>query len=180
MKILALAFSFLSVMLYTSAFAGEPLALTPQAITKDIENRGAKATVQKLISGKRPRLWESVLQKIKTGGAPWLAVAKELADGTDAGTSEALQIALATALPKNPSGVLQLAGTQGFLSLEDICGAPFIEPEPTDLKRYLDKTRRSLNNLKDMKVEQKRVKCLNEIERVISEESSKNLNQQTR
>ncbi len=160
-------------MLYSSTFASELLALTPQAITKDIESNGAKATVQKLTSGRRPRQWESVLRRIRTGDSSWLAVAGMLADGTDAGASEALQIALATALPKNPSGVLRLADTQSFLSLEDLCGAPFIEPELSYLKHYLVETRRSLSKLKDARVEQQRAKCLArlaEVETATSEE----------
>lgn len=163
---------FLSVMLCASACAAEPLTLTPQAITKYVEDNGAKAAVQKLIAGKRPRQWESVLKKIKTGDSSWLAVAKKLADGTDAGTSEALLVALAIALPKNPSGVLQLADTQDFLSLKEICGAPFIEPESAYLRRYLVATKRSLSNLKDAKLEQQRTRCLAEINKAISTESS--------
>ena len=167
-----LPYCLLAAMACTPTIAGESLPLTSQAITKDIESNGAKVTVQKLISGKHQRQWELVLKKIKTGDSRWLAVAKGLADGTDAGTSESLQIALATALPRNPGGVLQLTGTQSFLSLEDICGAPFIEPEPAYLKRYLTETRQSLNNLRDARVEQQRTKCLAEIEKAISESSN--------
>jgi hypothetical protein len=145
---------------------------------KDIKEHGARLTVQKLTTGKRPRQWEALLQKIETGDPRWLAVARELADGTDAGTSEDLQVVLARALPKNPADVLRLADTQSFLSINDLCAAPFIEPEPAYLKRYLRETRRSLRILHDAAVEDRRKKCLARIEMVISEESSRSLPQQ--
>ncbi len=145
-------------------------SVDPKAISKEIERHGAKATVARLTSSRHARNWESTLQHIETGDPDWLVVAANLADGTDAGTSEELQIALAIALPRNPPGVLNLAGTQSFLSIRDLCGAPFIEPTDEYLKHYLIDARRALQRLPyNSSIEQKKVQCLSEIDNAIEE-----------
>jgi hypothetical protein len=162
----------LAAMLSTSVIAGGALTVNPEAILKDINENGAKATVQKLTGGKHPQ-WNSVLRKIESGDARWLAVTRQLAAGTDAGTSEDLQVILARALPKNPAGVLGLADSQTFLAIDDLCGAPFIEPEPAYLHRYLAKAQAAVKKLNDASVEEQRKKCLARIEKTIAEEASK-------
>lgn len=159
-----LLFTF-SLMLCMSAVASEPLALTPQAITKYVEEHGAKETVDNLYQDNDSRRWDFVTHKMESGDPRWLNVAKMIAAGTDAGTSEGLIVTLAIALPKNPKGVLQIIGTTSFLSYDTVCNAPFIEPTPAYLKKYLRKTRLVLRNLKDASVEEQRVKCLSQIEK---------------
>jgi hypothetical protein len=159
-KILLFIFS---AMLCMSAVASETLALTPQAIAKYIEEHRAKETVNNLYRDNDSRRWDFVTRKIGSGDPRWLSIAKLIAEGTDASTSEGLVVSLAVALPKNPKGVLQLIGTTSFLSYETVCNAPFIEPTPTYLKNYLRKTRQVLKNLKDTAVEEQRVKCLSQI-----------------
>src|ERR1700686_361185 len=82
--------------------------ITPQSVELEIRTLGAKAVVDKLNSGRRPRNWDLVLDRIGSGAAEGLAVAKELVPGTDAGTSTGLRVTLAKALPKNPGDVLRL------------------------------------------------------------------------
>lgn len=137
--------------------------MSPQAISADIHIKGAKATVDWLNSSQRAGAWSAVIRQIENGDPRWVMVAGELASGTDAGTSEDLQISLATALPKNPIAVLQLAEIQSFLSLKDLCGAPFIEPSQIFLKKYLKQAKRALRNLHDARVEARRSACLVEI-----------------
>jgi hypothetical protein len=91
-----------------------------------------------------------------------------LAEGTDAGTSEDLQESLATALPHDPGAVLKLAGAEQFLSLDAICSAPFIEPEEAFLMRYLANARALLASLNERAVEDKRLKCLSQIEKKLA------------
>ena len=152
-------------MLSMSAVASETLALTPQAITKYIDEHGAQETVKNLYQDNDSHRWDFVTRKIGSGDARWLGIAKKIAEGTDAGTSEDLVITLATALPKNPKGVLQIIGTTNFLSYETVCNAPFIEPTPAYLKNYLRKTRQVLKSLKEPSVEIQRVKCLSQLEK---------------
>jgi hypothetical protein len=153
-----------------NSVASTPPALTPRAVKDDTKRIGAKAVVNKLYSSDR---WQVVLKNIESGDATWLNVVGDLAEGTDAGTSEDLQVSLATALPKNPRGVLKVTGAKDFLSVDDICGAPFIEPEHTFLLRYLADARRSLGRLKDPEVEGKRVECLAQIDKVLAEEKAR-------
>ncbi|MET3135412.1 hypothetical protein AAKU55_005722 [Oxalobacteraceae bacterium GrIS 1.11] len=154
-----------STILCMSAFASETLALTPQAITKYIREHGAKETVRNLYKDNDSRRWDFVIHKMESGDSDWLSIAKIIAEGTDAGTSEDLIVTLAIALPKNPRRVLQLIGTTSFLSYETVCNAPFIEPTSVYLRNYLRKTRQVLKNLKDTTVEEQRVKCLSQIEK---------------
>ena len=80
-----------------------------------------------------------------------------------------MQIALATALPKNPGGVLRLADTQNFLSIQYLCGAPFIEPSHAFLMTYLKQARHALRKLNIPKIEEKRNTCLMEIDKALAE-----------
>jgi hypothetical protein len=164
---------FMALVLCSSGYASGASRISPQEIAASVRANGAKATVNMLNSAPGAEQWESVLKQIKTGDPRWLAIAADLAAGTDAGTSEALQTSLAAALPKNPSGVLLLADTQSFLSLRDLCSAPFIEPSRAYLMKYLKQARRALRNLNDAKAEPRRSACLAEIDRTLSEELQK-------
>jgi hypothetical protein len=165
MKMKPIYFLLIAAAVGANALASNHSVLTPQSVKDDTRRIGAKAVVQQLYSSNR---WETVLKKIETGDDAWLAVVQDLAEGTDAGTSEDLQVTLARALPKNPGAVLRLTGTESFLSLDDVCAAPFIEPEHAFLMRYLTETRRSLASLNDTAVESKRLKCLSQIEQQLT------------
>jgi hypothetical protein len=170
MKMKPTYLALLLVAVYVNVFASMPPALTPKAVREDTRRIGAKAVVQKLYSANR---WQALLKNVESGNASWLELVGELAEGTDAGTSEDLQVSLATALPKNPRGVLIVAGTKDFLSIRDICGAPFIEPEHAFLMRYLKNSQRALVALNDPTVEQKRIQCLSRIQQVLADEKDR-------
>ena len=59
----------------------------------------------------------------------------EASPGADGGAAEALPIALAFALPRNPSAVLTVLAAGSF-DVADVCGAPFIEDTVSDLPAY--------------------------------------------
>jgi hypothetical protein len=157
----------LGTMLCAPAVASDLLALNPDAIAKDIDANGAKKTVQKLW-GKDGGRWDSAMRKVATGDQRWLDVAAKLAEGTDAGASEGLEVSLATALPINPKGVLKLIDTNPLFTFDSVCSAPFIEPTDAYLKSYLTKTQKMLKALKDDTVEQKRVGCLTQLDKAAS------------
>lgn len=162
MKLIRIA--FLGSLAATACAAqNEPISAI--SIQQKIDRASAKSVVNELAAGDESG-WDFVMGKVATGSADWLDVARRLSAGTDAGTSEALQIAVATALPKNPGGVLRLAGTQSFLSIDHICAAPFIEPQPSDMDRYLSEAKTALVTLNDPGVESAREKCLAEINSV--------------
>ncbi len=148
------------------------LTRDPDSLLTELAHSGAKAVVRRLSCG-AGSLWDAVLQKIESGDPRWLNVAAQLAAGTDAATSEALLVTLARALVKNPVGVLRLAGSQTFLSIEDLCGAPFIEPEPAYLRHYLNAAEHAVERLEERAIEEPRSKCLAQIKRIIAEENAR-------
>lgn len=148
------------------------LPLNPETILQDIDSCGATTTIRKLTCGSE-LLWNLVLKKIESGASRWLDVAGELAAGTDAATSEDILVTLARVLPKNPGGVLRLADSQSFLSIDELCGAPFIEPDPDYFRQYLIEAQNAVEALNDAEVEEPRVRCLARLERIIAEEHAR-------
>lgn len=146
---------------------------SPAAIIKEIHFVGAKRTVERLTEASDGAQWELVLLKVESGDARWLAVADALADGTDAGDTEALRISVAMALRKNPGAVLAMADTKMPFALPEICGAPFIEPAPDFYRRYLRDARRALDRYKNVALDEKRRRCLATIEHLLSDEDAR-------
>ena len=163
----------LLLMLCAPVEAAKPPPMSAQEIADYVRTNGAKATVDLLYSGARAGEWESVISHVQSGSSPWVAVAENLATGTDAGTSLDLQVSLALALPMNPRGVLRLAGTQGFLSLKDLCGAPFIEPSHSYMLKYLKRARRSLQSLHDAALQPQKAACLAQIDKAWLQETTR-------
>lgn len=161
-------FCVLLVCCFAAASSESPKSsLTSESIGQEVRTLGAKATVEKLNSGPRPRRWDLVLDRIESGAVEWLGVAKDLSPGTDAGTSTGLRVTLARALPKNPGGVLALIDGK-VITVEYLCTAPFIEPEAAFLRRYLRDTKSALETLKDSTVDAYRRDCLQEIQRTMT------------
>ena len=103
-------------------------------IVAELGREGPAATVKSL---RAKHKWEQVLDHIGTGKPAWLALAPRLAAGTDASTSLGLTIALADALPRNPTAVLELVrDATGPLALNQVCSAPYIKPSQADLASY--------------------------------------------
>src|ERR1700749_1434235 len=130
--------------------------LTPSSIRADIARHGAAAVVD--------RLWKSgdydrIMEKVGEGSDEWLALVPLLGPGADAGAAEDLPIALAYALPNNPRGVLMiLRGKNGF-SVDEVCGAPFIEPTREQLQNWFARSRKALETMNDKKLQTMKEKC---------------------
>jgi hypothetical protein len=103
-------------------------------IAHDIESKGARETVASLDHDGQ---FDAVLAKIASGNATWVNLAHPLAQGTDAGDSTGLTIALATALPKNATVVLRALDDGPVTNSTAVCGVPFIEPTTSEVKTYL-------------------------------------------
>jgi hypothetical protein len=141
-------------------------APSPAAIQAAIAQRGAKAVVADL---RQQGEWQAVSHNIATGSPAWLALAPQLAPGVDAGPSEELGIDLATALPKNPTGVLQVAVEHNYtdggpIGIGRVCSAPFIEP--TGQQGYLTRAIRAVGQVTDPAVTSKKLTCLATLSRV--------------
>jgi len=115
----------------TSAVAGTP---TPHQVDQSIRTHGARQTVRSLEARKQ---FDAVLDRISTGNVAWVGLAPALAKGTDAGDSEGLTVALATALPKNPGAVMAILDDGSIIGVNAVCGLPFIEPTHQEANDYL-------------------------------------------
>ncbi|MQR02107.1 hypothetical protein [Glaciimonas soli] len=111
---------------------------------REIKVKGAASVVARLHKNETKHGWDWVLAQASSGNKAWLKVISALHAGTDAGDSEALEITLAEALPKNGAEVLKLLGKN--FPVEKVCSAPFIEPEPTFMATYIKTARMALNN----------------------------------
>ncbi len=125
-------FYFVALLVGTSsAIAGTP---TPGQISQSIHAHGARQTVRSLDQRNQ---FDTVLDRIASGNAAWIAIAPALAKGTDAGNAEGLTVALAKALPKNPRSVLAVLNGGPVTDAQAVCGLPFIEPTRQEADDYL-------------------------------------------
>ena len=114
--------------------AAAPAPPTPGAVRARLAAESPKRTVAALSAG-RGAGWEAVLRGVSRGDRRWIAIAPELAEGADAGASEALHAALSDALATAPVQVLTL--TPATVTLDRLCGVPLIEPTEAQVVRYL-------------------------------------------
>jgi hypothetical protein len=97
--------------------AGQPV--TPAEVRAMLAARGARATVQTLADPDTNNRWETVVRGIAMGEQPWLDLVPQLRNGTDAGTTDDIVIALSDAVITNPTAALRL----------------FV-PQPTDAENF--------------------------------------------
>ena len=132
-------------------------ALSPDGIAADVAAHGADAVVARLDANGD---YDRVLGHIDSGDVRWLALVPKLAPGTDAGTAEALVIALAFALPRNPAGVLALLQGKEAFPAEDVCGAPFIADTVKDVPAYVRRARAAVAAVTDPRLAATKAQCL--------------------
>ena len=127
--------------------------------TKDqIKLHGAKYIVDALSNQDR---YEELLKHIDAGEADWVALAPELAPGTDAAAAEELAISLALGLPKNPAAVLSVLDPQiEPLAPERVCGVPFIEDTVKDIPGYIRRSQSALQRVQDVRLATRKTECL--------------------
>ncbi len=102
---------------------------------KALATRGpARAVAEMTANGD----WGRVVARISSGDVAAIGLVRELAKGTDAGTSEELTISLAEALPKAPRHVLAVLtpDRNSTLSYGRVCSAPFIEDSSRHQRAY--------------------------------------------
>ncbi len=130
MKKIAMVFCMLSA----SAFASHP---TTQQLTEKIKLKGAHAVISDLyIDGEKE--WQYVTTEIGKGSGDWLKVASLLAPGSDAGSAETLSEAVASAIPYNPEGVLNIITDRYLiLSEREVCGLPFYRMRDAKFNQYI-------------------------------------------
>jgi hypothetical protein len=158
----------LTVLVVAAPAIAQPL--TPSQIARNIQANGARATVQSLT---RKGQFDAVLSKIASGNAAWVRISPELAKGTDAGDSTGLSVALAKALPKNPRAVLAVLDDGPVSGASVVCGVPFIEPTPAEVKNYLNRAIPAVKRTPDSERLPQRTPCLRALEHIAEQTSGR-------
>jgi len=144
--------------------------ITPELVASLIKEHGAKQAVQLLAEHDPADVrinfgdYDTVLDGVASGDPRWLALVPRLDPGTDAGTAEALRIAVAKALPKNPMGVLSLVSREP--SWRDVCSSPMIEPTSAETRAYFQAAISAVTAVKSPKVSHAKVICLTELRKL--------------
>ena len=145
------------VLLTSSAFATERLnaVQSPEALMQRIDVEGGKNVLAKLWTNEKE--FENLLNPVESGNVQWFSVWARLRAYSDAGISESIDSAFARALPVVPEEVLKFIGHG--LELKNICGSPFIEPEPNVAEQYERNTLAALSLVRDPKLQPLAKEC---------------------
>lgn len=155
------ASGFALVLALACSTANASAPLNPSTLAKQLEDEGAKATVNKMSESE----WDSVLTHIDSGNAAWVALVPKLAEGTDGGNSEDLGIGLAYALPKNAKAVLLVIDPNNgpVLGVSRVCSAPFIEDTVKNIPAYIKRAKVALAKVRDVSLQDVKRACLAEL-----------------
>jgi len=147
----------LAACLLTLAGSAVAAGLTPGQVGASLRAKGAKQTIGDLWNSEE---WSAVEDGISSGDSAWIALAPELAPGSDAATAEGLGISLAFALPRNPAAVLAAIDMRGghILGVGRVCGLPFIED--TEPKGYRAEVLSALSRVNSPRLRERKQSCL--------------------
>lgn len=137
--------------------------LSASQFAADVANEGARPATEKLVAGGD---WQRVMGAIRNGSADWIALAPEIARGSDAVHAAQLTAALAAALPRAPADVLAIADPRRspVLGIQAICGAPAAIHAPAGRAQYLADAREALELLPDVAaIGRAKAVCLKEL-----------------
>ncbi|KER04498.1 hypothetical protein LGZ99_06370 [Photorhabdus temperata] len=143
--LLLILVSFSSLAVDRHIIAKNPYPnLTPEQLTQQIKRQGAKMVIANMPEGDNGE-WDYITNHIASGDMAWLKIAPLLAKGSDAYSAETLSTALATALPKNASGVLSVLNDSNVsISTESVCSLPFYQGTEAELNQYVIDSIRAL------------------------------------
>lgn len=139
------------------------MILSASQFAADVAKEGPRPATQKLVAGGD---WARVLGAIRNGAADWIALAPQLARGSDAQRGAELTAALAAALPRAPSDVLAVADPRRspVLGIQVICGAPAGSHNSSARAQYLIDAQEAVDLLPDMAaVGRAKAVCLKEL-----------------
>lgn len=146
-----------------------PARPTPREIAELVRKVGA-ADVTSTLFGKK-EAWNHVLQGIASGNREWLQVAALLHNGSDAGSSEELELAAADALRQNAGGVLEILEAE--FTAETLCGNEESLADTLDRSlAIISERRKAVSAVKAKTLQQRREKCLSlldDLERLVKE-----------
>lgn len=146
--------------LVAPALAGD---LTPDLIRAMMAKDSPTAVVQAIDNGDdENNPWFGLLDRIETGDPDWIDLVPLLAPGTDAGTAEALVIALSRALKTNAPAILKLVAN-GEFTVGDVCIDNDIEVPLGDYLDFLDQIGVTVAAVLDPELSKVRGECLEQI-----------------
>lgn len=137
--------------------------LSASQFVADVDRNGPKPAVAHLVAGGD---WVRVMAAIRNGAADWIAMAPELARGSEDAQAGQLTAALAAALPRAPSEVLAVTDLRRspVLGVQAICGAPAGSHAPAAGAAYLADAREAVELLPDVAaIGRAKAVCLKEL-----------------
>jgi hypothetical protein len=137
-------------------------------IIHKIKKEGAHKVVNELYEDESK--WDELLRNVASGDKSWLEVATYLRQGTDAGATEMLDIAVGGALENNPRAVLLI--TLNVFQVWEICNGPdVVNNEKYDTfkkaKDAVERRIRALNTITDENLIEKRNLCIKELNKSV-------------
>jgi hypothetical protein len=135
-------------------------AISAGALLHEIDTLGPRAVMSRLAVDRAQ--FDQICAQIESGDPQWLEVARRLKGVSDGGASLSLSYAVARAIPAAPSRVLALID-HGF-TVDDVCGSPFIEPDPGVADEYKRRALLALRSVSAFALQTARNQCLAKIE----------------
>lgn len=163
MKNILTILTIIAITIQTHNIGAEELST--KSIQKDIKVLGARKVYISLYDDVKK--WHDLLRKIASGDEEWLKVAINLRDGSDAGASEMLSLAVGEALEHNPENVFKFA--LNSFEINVICGGPDVDDQRYDSYELAIKAiNKRINKVSSVKGRNLKEKC-NECLRHLSE-----------
>jgi hypothetical protein len=135
------------------AFAAAPLM--PSTVRHDLKVKGATATLSSIVKAGQ---WEQFLAHVEAGQSSWLHLVPTMRTATDSVQTQALDLAVSTALTRNAAAVLRMAD-QG-IDLERACVNKAIDSKPDQVKRFKSQARSALKRVHDISLLPVRDRCM--------------------
>jgi hypothetical protein len=138
------------------ARGGAPV--TPAEVTAMLQKQTPQQTVNALYGTGENSRWATVASGIAKGDPAWLALAPQIAKGTDAGTSDDFGMAAQDALTTNPAGTLRLL-TQIEMGA-GACGENGFEVSAEQARIYHQTAIAAVESVNDPALQQIKTECL--------------------
>jgi hypothetical protein len=141
--------------------------VTPAEVTAMLRSQTPQQTVNALYGTGENSRWDTVASGIARGDPAWLALAPQIARGTDAGTSDDFGMAAQDALTTNPAGTLRLL-TQVEMGV-GACSENGFEVSAEQARAYFQTATAAVESVTDPALQQIKTQCLAELRKNASE-----------
>lgn len=143
---------------FDERWGGTGAPVTPAEVTAMLKRQTPQQTVNALYGNGENSRWDSVASGIAKGDPAWLALAPQIARGTDAGTSDDFGMAVQDALTTNPTGTLRLL-TQIDMGT-GACGENGFEVPAEQARIYHETAIAAVETVTDPALQQIKSQCL--------------------